>query len=220
MQQAWFPAGFIILGFVLARRGRRWLFVGPTLAFFVTPVLVAVIRGTPAAAIPGIAGGFSRLAWEYGVWVTWVVSGVRLLLYLVPGFLVARHVEQERNHFRIPALAMVAIPAIVAGYLGVLVVSPTGRIQDSPVDLFVAVFFFGAAMGFDRPLWPWLVVAVPGVLEGLPAMVLAGHANEVLLVVFIAVLGASSVPFSRILLRGWQENISPGSQPDAGAVAG
>ena len=43
MQQTWFPVGFIILGFVLARRGRRWLFAGPTLAFFVTPVLVAVI---------------------------------------------------------------------------------------------------------------------------------------------------------------------------------
>ena len=218
-QTVFFWTLIIVVGYVLARRGRRWLFAGPALALILTPALVSIIQGFGPPAAPAF-GTYGWLSQELAVWVSWVVSGIRTFLFLLPGLVARPYAERERNPFRVPALILVGIPALVAGYLGVLVVSPTGRIQDSPVELFIAAFFFGAAMGFDRPIWPWLLVAVPGLMEGLPSLLFSGYANEVLVVGFIAILGASSVPFSRILYAGWQENNAPGSPQGADSPTG
>jgi len=218
VRQAWLWALIVAVGYLLARRGRRWLFAGPALAFVLTPLLIVLIRGLPVPLTPEF-GTYGWLAQELDTWVSWLISAVRMLLFLIPGFVVVRYAEQERNPFRIPALLLVAVPALVAGYLGVLIVSPTGRVQDSGVELFIAAFFFGAAMGFDRPIWPWLLVAVP-LLEGLPYLLFSGEGNELVVTLIIALLGASSVPFSRILYGGWQENVAPGSPNELDSFAG
>ncbi len=209
VRQGWIWALIVGVGYLLARRGRQWLFAGPALALVLSPLLVGLIRGLPVPLSPEF-GTYGWLTQELDTWVSWLISAVRTSLFLIPGFVVVRYAERERNPFRIPALLLVAVPALVAGYLGVLIVSPTGRIQDSGVELFIAAFFFGAAMGFDRPFWPWLLVTLP-LLEGLPYLMFSGQRNELVVTLLIAVLGASSVPFSRILHGGWQENAAPGS---------
>ncbi len=214
VRQGWIWALIVGVGYLLARRGRRWLFAFPALALVLAPLLVGLIRGLPVPLTPEF-GTYAWSAQELDIWVSWLISAVRTSLFLIPGFVVVRYAERERNPFQIPALLLVAVPALVAGYLGVLIVSPTGRIQDSGVELFIAAFFFGAAMGFDRPFWPWLLVAAPGLLEGLPSLLYFGGGNEMVVTLLIAILGASSVPFSRILYRGWQENAAPGSPQGA-----
>ena len=216
LREGWFLSLVVVVGYVLARRGRRWLFAGPALGFVLAPFLVGLLRGTPAT--PGF-GLYGWLARESEAWVSWMVTGVRVFILLLPGFIVARHAEQERNPFRIPALLLVAIPALVAGYLAVLVLSPTGRIQDSPLGPFLAAFFLGAAMGFDRPLWPWFLVAIPALFEGWSALLVTGDGNGAV-VVLITLVGAASVPFSRILYRGWRQNAAPGSPHEPVSSAG
>ena len=220
VQMAWFPVMLSVVGFSLARRGRRWLFAGPAVAFFAMPVLLAVFQGNTGAMLPEFDAGHGRLAFDHGHWVTWLGSSAKLLAVILPGFVVARHVKGVRNPFRVPAVLMLAVPALVLGYLGVLLYSPSGHLESGQAAEYAAAFLFGAAMGFDRPWWPWVLVAMPGLVEGLPALVLVGEGNEVVVIALIALLGASSVPFGRILHRGWQENLSPGSPHEADSLTG
>jgi len=220
VQMTWLPVMLTIVGFSLARRGRRWLFAGPAVAIFAMPLLVAFFQGNTGSMLPEFDAGYGRLAFDHGQWVTWLGSSAELLVVILPGLVVARHVKGVRNPFQVPAVLMLAVPALVIGYLGILLFSPSGHLESGQAAEYAAAFLFAAAMGFDRPVWPWVLVAMPGLVEGLPALVLAGEGNEVVLIALIALLGASSVPFSRILYRGWQENMAPGSPHESDSLAG
>jgi hypothetical protein len=214
----WFPVVLAIASFALARRGRRWLFAGPALAFYFAPVVVTLLHGTPAFAYPGMqTSHFWPLVVEVGPWVAWVAGTGRLALVLIPGAIVAFHTKREPNVFRVPALVLMAVPAVVVGYLGVLFFSSQGRLDGLQAAEWSAAFLFGAGMGFDRPWWPWLVVAAPGLSEGILGIGFVGQSGELLAVLVITLLGAISVPFGRMLLDGWHENLTPGTLEQTGS---
>jgi hypothetical protein len=71
---------------------------------------------------------------------------------------------------------------------------------------YLVVFFLGAAMGFDRPVWPWAVIAVPLLTPNWIHPLIWAEGAEYLLYTGIALIGAATVPLSRVCLRAWQED--------------
>lgn len=193
-----------ILGLALAMRGRRLLFAAPVLSVTFGPVLLALYHGgePTARVIPGLSGSWYLLAMEHGQWAYWIESVVKLVLVLLPGALMALRVDGRRDPFHVLAIAFLAVPATVAGWLGVIYFSYNGRLND--LDYLVA-FAIGAALGFDRPRWPWVLVLVPSLFGSLHPLFFA-HGADYLVIACCALLGAATVPLGRIFRRGWQED--------------
>lgn len=149
----------IVVGFLLAFRGRRWLFAAPALALFLVPPLVEVYHGA-SWAFPGLRGSFGAFAYEHGRWWYWVGAALNLTLAVAPGAVVARYISRTFQRGQTVAMAILAVPAWLAAWYGVLFFSYEGQLNPEVAGLYVAVFALGAAMGTDRPWWHWGVVVL------------------------------------------------------------
>ncbi len=118
----------IVMGFLLALRGRRWLFAGPALALFAVPPLVELYHGV-SWAFPGLRGFWGPIAHEYGRWWYWAGAGLNLALALAPGAVVARHVPPSVHRGQVTVMAVLAIPAWLAAWYAVLFFSYDGQIS-------------------------------------------------------------------------------------------
>ncbi|MGH8875533.1 MAG: hypothetical protein ACRDVM_09845, partial [Acidimicrobiia bacterium] len=147
----------MVIGFLLAFRGRRVLFAVPVLALALVPPVVDLYHGA-SWAYPGLRGWFGPLAYEYGRWWFWAGSGINLTLALLPGAVVARYVPRVPRPGQLGAIAFLIPIGWVAAWYGVLFSSSTGQISAFAAGLFVAAFALGAGMGVERPLWAWFLV--------------------------------------------------------------
>lgn len=194
------------LGFALALRGRRVLFAAPALAYAIVPMLMTRIG-------PGLNDGFSQLASEFGTWVRWAATIVSLTLVLTPGAVV-KGAELRHNPLFIVALGVMAVPAWLIGYYVIIYFSYSGYLEMPIAVAYVAAFFVGAAIGLERPLWPWAIIAAPlllpsiGIRPLLDAQGVEGLATGAMLL-----LGAVSVPIGLFLQRGWQPIVDPQKPP-------
>jgi hypothetical protein len=194
-----------VLGFGLALRGRRVLFAAPALSLVLAPALIDLYHGA-GFSLPGLIGGFGVLSLEHGRWVYWVEAGIKLVLVLIPGALVATQIRSPRNLFHPLAVGLLAVPAWVVGYYGVIYFSGGGQLEGWQGAGYLVVFSLGAAMGFDRPVWPWAVIAVPLLTPNWIHPLIWAEGAEYLLYTGIALIGAATVPLSRVCLRAWQED--------------
>ena len=207
-----FLALLTLLGFVIARRGHRVLFALPAVSFAVVPILVDLYHGTSAFLRPGLVGGFGLLASELSrlghigdpaEWVYWAEGAVKLAFVLVPGLLVARRVPATRSPSHLLAIGLMIVPASIVTYYSVIFLSPGGQLNSWVGAEYVAVFCLGAAMGFDRPAWPWLIAVLPALAPiGLRPLFFAFGSGYAPLIA-IAGLGAITVPLSRLFQRAW-----------------
>lgn len=208
--QSWsFLALLTVLGFALARRGRRLLFAAPALAIAVTPLAIDVYHQSFGLLLPGLIGGFALLARDYGTWVYWLESGVKLALVLLPGAFVAARIKTRRNPFHTWAVAVMAIPAWLVGYYGVIYFSSSGQLEGWQGSGYLVAFFLGAAMGFDRPFWPWAIVALPYLSRNWSFPFFYANGAEYLLLIGLALLGTVTVPLGRVFQRAWQQDQNP-----------
>lgn len=198
----------MVVGFLLALRGRRVLFAVPALALALVPPLVDLYHGA-SWAHPGLTGFFGPLAYEYGRWWFWVDSGINLTLALLPAALVARYVPGVSRAGQLPAMALLAPIAWVTAWYGVLFFSYEGQVNSFVAAFYVAAFALGAGMGVERPLWPWVILGVG--LWAMPAAGFLGGPQQLVALACVA-LGVASHPFGRSLEgRGFQR-----SQPATG----
>lgn len=207
-----------LLGFVIAWRGRKLLFAAPALSFTVAPILIDLYHGASDLLRPGLIGSFGLLAREVGrlghiddsgEWVYWAEAAIKLALVLIPGIVVARRVEAFRSSFHFLAIGLLVFPAWLMGYYGVVFLSAEGQLNSWAGAEYVAIFCFGAAMGLDRPVWPWLIAVLPLLPYVWVAPLFSSVGAEYLPLIGIALLGAITVPLSRVFQRAWTE-------PDSG----
>lgn len=205
-----FFALLTLVGFALALRGRRLLFAAPALSFTFVPILIDLYHGATGSLIPGLFGNVGFLARDFGEWVYWAESGIKLALVLIPGALVAGRVETVRNPFHSLAVGVMTVPAWMVGYYAAIYFSHNGQLNGGDGAGYVAVFCLGAAMGFDRPIWPWAIAVLPALPHAQVVPLFYADGAESLLLIGIALLGAITVPLSRVFQRAWLEDRDTG----------
>ena len=193
----------MVLGFALAVRGRRVLFALPALSLVLAPAFIDLYHGL-AYPFPDLNFVTWPVELKHEVWV-WVESGIRLAVVLIPGALAATQIKSHRNLFHPLTVGLLAIPAWVVGYYGVIY-SPGGQLGPSQGAGYLTVFFLGAAMGFDRPIWPWAIIVVPLINPLWIYPLVWPYGADYFVYIGIALLGAATVPLSRVCLRAWQQD--------------
>jgi len=215
----WLPTSLFVpmlavVGFALAWRERKVLFAAPAIALAAVPVFVDLYHGATGLIRPGLSGHLGMVARDLGEWVLWAEAAFKLALVLLPGLLVARQVKATRNPLHALAIGLMAVAAWIVGYYGVVYLAGNGQLNEWVGATYVAAFFFGAGMGFDRPAWPWLIVALP-ILPYSPVTPLFSvlHGAENLVLSGIALLGMTTVPLSRVFQRAWSTDPVDRSTP-------
>jgi hypothetical protein len=101
------------------------------------------------------------------------------------------------------------IPAWLVCYYGVIYFSGSGQLEHWQGTGYLVAFFLGAAMGFDRPVWPWAIIALPYIAKNWTFPFFNADGAEYLLLVGLTMLGAATVPLGRIFQLAWQQDHIP-----------